>query len=572
MAAANKIDVKLYERIVAKMARLEEEYAKEKQARIAAENRALQAEEYPEKAKILKDINQLRKIEQDKGREIYYENQKATAMEVCDSILNVAIVFLMVIAVCQSGKTGCMMAIIELLLLSNSKVNPDNIFVITGLSDKEWVAQTRRRIPLADSNVIHRGNFKRSRHLFENLKDAVIIVDECHIACNEAMSVDNILKQSGLKDLKYLKENNIKIVEFSATPNSTLDDIENWETCSKVHIMEPGDGYKGHKALIEDNRLHQAQDLFIEHDPEGGLSKEEENERNEVIKPAIDAIEELKYVIQSTYKVPRFHIIRTPTSNKADTVIGRFKTIFGNKYAYKNCYGGQEQLMDELNKIPENHTFLFIKETARCAVTFESKERVGVLYERIPKIVKNAVIIQGLAGRACGYDVDDGMIVYSNIQSIVKYVAMVESNFTERDGFEMKRKTKKTHLNNSSWKNTQGEVKAECEVSEDSRKDVTIETFKTVEEARIYIKNTDFPHKAVGARGPSVKSWEKKKDENGFYMSTVGKGENRTKVRSTDEIKAIRKWNLDDTHAFTFYPCYKDIKDKSTLQWWVIHL
>ena len=31
--------------------------------------------------------------------------------------------------------------------------------------------------------------------------------------------------------------------------------------------------------------------------------------------------------------------------------------------------------MDELTKIPEKHTFLFIKEKARCAVTFAKKTK-----------------------------------------------------------------------------------------------------------------------------------------------------------------------------------------------------
>ncbi len=537
---------------------------KEKAARIAAENRAQQAEDHPERAKILKDINQLRKFEEENGRELYYENQKKTAMEVCKSIENVAFVFLMVIAVCQSGKTGCMMAIIEKMLLSDSDVDAENIFVITGLSDKEWVAQTRRRIPLPESNVIHRAQFKRSKHLFENLKNAVIIVDECHIASKEAMSVDKILQQSGLKDLKYLKENNIKIVEFSATPNSTLDDIELWSTCSKTHVMETGKGYKGHRSLIEDNRLYQAKDLFIDYEPEGGLTKEEENKRIKAIKPAKDAIQEIVDLIEKRYKSPRYHIIRTAHASKCETVMGRFKICGSKRFAYRNCFGEEERLLDELAKVPEIHTFLFIKETARCAVTFARKDRVGVLYERLPKTPKHDVIVQGLAGRACGYDVDDGMIVYSHIESIKKYVDMAESKFTKRDGFDIKSK-KKTHLHNSSWQNTEGEV------VDESWDEPIIQKFKSIQDARAYIKNTDFPHKAVGAKGPNVKSWEKKKDKNGFYESTSGKGKNKTKIRSTDEIYAIRKWNLNETHAFTFHPCYEDTNDKRTLQWWVMH-
>ncbi len=565
-----------YRRIIEEMGRLEQQARDaERRARDAeqrardAEQRARHAEQHPEKAKILKGINKLRKEEKKHGRDIYYKNQKATALEVCESIANFAIVFLMVLAVCQSGKTGCMLAIIEILLRSNSEVSAEHIFVITGLSDKEWVAQTKRRIPLPEGNVIHRGQLKRKTHLFENLKNAVIIVDECHIACKDKMSVDNILQQAGLKDLQYLKKNNITIVEFSATPNSTLDDIEDWKTCSKKCIMKPGDGYKGHKALIDDNRLFQAEDLFIADNPEAGLTKKQEKARKKQIKPANDAIKDLKDFIEKRYRKPRYHIIRTPHTTKCDTVMMRFSGIFGSeKFAFVPCFGEEESLMKELAKVPDKHTFLFIKETARCAVTFDRKDLIGVLYERMPKNPKHDVIVQGLAGRACGYDVDDDMIVFSNVESIERYVAMVESNFTERDGFKHSGK-KKTHLHNSLWRNTEGES---VEVKEeDYFDDLVIAMFDRIEEARTYIKNTEFPHKAVGARGPSVKSWEKKKDKRGFYLSTSGKGKNKTKVRTFDEIYQIRKWGLDDTHAFTFHPCYEDITKKNTLKWCVIH-
>lgn len=60
-------------------------------------------------------------------------------------------------------------------------------------------------------------------------------------------------------------------------------------------------------------------------------------------------------------------------------------------------------------------------------------------------------------------------------------------------------------------------------------------------------------------------------DENGYYLSTSGKEENRTRVRTCDEIYALRKWGLDKTHHYTFHPCYKNIHDKSTLEFCLIY-
>lgn len=529
--------------------------------------------ENPEKGVMLKRIQELRAEKESTGKNLYYENQSATGDEIMKSIRTVGVVFQMVVAVCQAGKTGCMVATIEKLLLSDINVDPAKIFVVTGLSDKEWVTQTKCRLPfLENENVIHRGQFRRSIHLLENLENAVIFIDECQTACKEDMSVDKLLRESGLKNLEYLKDHNINIVELSATPNSTLNDIELWKTCSKTIVMEPGQHYKGHSALLERDRIFQACDLFIAEDPEGGLSYDEKNERIQLIEPAYEAIRNLRDMIAAKYTDPRFHIIRTPNGTKSDTVFRRVERIFGDTCVFKKCYNGEDQLIVQLHKIPTKHTFLFIKEKARCAVTFPHKHQIGALYERIPKNPMDDVIVQGLAGRACGYDVDDKTIVFTEIESIRRYIVMAKSGFSERDDFTFTgyKSHKKSHIHPTKYRNAKGET--HLEVLQDTEvESVTIKKCKTVEEAREYIRETEFKNKKPGARGPNPASWEKKKNEKGFYESTSGKAADKTKVRTTHEIEAIRNWGLNNTHGYTFHPCYEDINDKSTLQWWVIH-
>jgi len=102
----------------------------------------------------------------------------------------------------------------------------------------------------------------------------------------------------------------------------------------------------------------------------------------------------------------------------------------------------------------------------------------------------------------------------------------------------------------------------------DELKEPIIKKFKTQEEAKKYYNN-DLKEKFKG-RGPNIR----KPDENGFYLSTIGKGDNKTKIRTTKEIYDVRKWSLTEKtgrNFYTFFPCYEDITDKSTLQWWFIH-
>ena len=74
------------------------------------------------------------------------------------------------------------------------------------------------------------------------------------------------------------------------------------------------------------------------------------------------------------------------------------------------------------------HTFIFIKEKARCAKTF-IKKHVGIWYERQPQIASDDVVTQGLLGRATGYDDNGFSVVFTNLSSITKYEKLWKSRF-----------------------------------------------------------------------------------------------------------------------------------------------
>ena len=56
----------------------------------------------------------------------------------------------------------------------------------------------------------------------------------------------------------------------------------------------------------------------------------------------------------------------------------------------------------------------------------------------------------------------------------------------------------------------------------------------------------------------------------GYYRINIGNG---AKPCSTQEIHNVRKLWLSSTPDANYrvYPCYEDINDKSTLQFWIIH-
>ncbi len=222
-------------------------------------------------------------------------------------------------------------------------------------------------------------------------------------------------------------------------------------------------------------------------------------------------------------------------------------------------------MIDELAKYLKKHTLIFIKESARCTVSFLHKNLIGVLYERILKKPNHSVIVQGLAGRACGYDVDDLMIVYSNVESVEKYNKMVSWKFINRDGFENLKK-KKTHLHHSTYTNTDEEVS----VIENTREtnNITMKECRTFEEVKDYfdtLPKHNFGGKGRGPRKPK----SNKVDHRGFMKASI-RGE--TKVYTLIEIDNEKKWGMDKNgYNLRVHPCYRDINDISTLVYAVVH-
>lgn len=274
---------------------------------------------------------------------------------------------------------------------------------------------------MIEKQIVHRNDLKKLAKTLKGKENVLIIVDEVHIACGKKMSINNLMKELEYKDPEYLMQKNINFVEFSATPGAVLTSHKEWadEGKAKIHIMEPGENYKGPGDLL-DGRAFQWKKLDYDED-----AREE----------SIDAIKELKIKIEEVYKSPRFHIIRSSKGYKFEMVIDRFKSIFGTEnYEFKSCHSETETNIDEILRNggdphkspkeflpPTKHTFIFIKEIVRCAYTIGPKQNVGILYERYTNSPQEHVVVQGMAGRACGYDVPDDMIVYTDIPSLKAY-------------------------------------------------------------------------------------------------------------------------------------------------------
>ena len=455
----------------------------------------------------------------------------------------------------QSGKTGVMYSLI--MEATNTSIDGyvpvTNVFVITGLSSNEWKEQTKTRLPeVLRENVFHRSELNKGfKEKINGKKNILIIVDEIQIASQLKQSLHKSF--SDILDTKYMIENDIKIVEFSATPNGTYGNLEYWEGHYKTVKIQHGLGYVGHKELYERGRMFQCQDLTVQ-----------------------GHVEKLHEKIQETFDSPKYHIIRTKVAGGQDECAEVFKRVVGDDYDY--LYHDSENLesIDSvLDKEPLKHTVIFLKEMARCAKTFK-KKFIGVWYERYVKSFNDDIAVQGLAGRATGYDDNGESIVYTNMESMTRFIDLWEKDFspevpwnsnTTKYSEKKKRTLSKKTLNSALKRDGVSLVEDEFEVDpdiisfdnggcgytsfEDLKKKMKAGGIKNVgNKACIPRVEKDATATEYYISSKVVGSIKKAKDEkNRLFLKDV-----KTFIRSGTNIDK----NAKSGQAWVVYPVYKD--------------
>ena len=491
-----------------------------------------------------------------------HENQNKCGRAVRNIFNNPSIINCLVYGMTQTGKTGCMTSIINHFMLSNN-IQIDNIYIITGLSDIEWKKDTKYRMPDSiNSRVFHRANLHKTFvEDIKSKKNILIIMDEIHIACTDKQTINKIFEECKFYNLDYLLENDIKFVQFSATPDGNINDIFNWKHHSAIVKLDPGHNYYGPKQAIEQNRVKQFKDLTNE-----------------------DNVKELKYVIDNNYTSPRYYLIRVPNkkednggNNNQLKVISNIKNVFGENYVYNEEYLKEKK--DDINKIleiqPEKHTFIFYCEILRCAKT-QYKKYIGISYERYIINPCDSSIIQGSFGRLTGYGDNGDSICYTNIQSLENYIKLWENDMSFKEGIIWNTKTtkycKKDNITNSSA-GTFNSVKYIDQLNENLSSENDEETIEPIikkfygekgQSEMISWFKKNLKEKMPEKRGPN----KKKINDDGFYHGSIRKG---LEILSTEKVYKERKWGFSKGNGIRSYPCYSNISDKNTLEWWFIY-
>lgn len=417
-----------------------------------------------------------------------------------------------------------------------------HVFFITGMSNKKWQSDMVNKIPICfQENVHHHGQLDKICKKLKSIDKALLIIDEIDTGDKENQKLHTILDKNNLLSIPYLETHDIRFIFVSATMIHELRDLRQWGNKHETYYMTTPSTYIGHRDFLE-------RGIIKEFYPVNTF---------ELAKKWI--LEDIIDYYKNDYRV---HIIRTDLHSQ-DCIERACIYLKIRYYIHTSSDYIDEYTLNNIFNDITRHRVLIIKGLYRRANLIPNiwKLRIGAIHERYSKNPDTSVQVQGLPGRMTGYwrkEIEMGHKTgpyRTCIKCIEQDIEFHSSKTTDIQYYS--RQTKK-RLTDPSL--IQG-----LSIHENVIKEPIIKIFSTQEQAKEYYKK-HLQHKLHG-RGPN----KRKPNKNGFYLSTIGKGDNRTRIRSTKEIYNVRRWSLNKTHTYTFHPCYEDIHDNTTLQWWLIY-
>ena len=211
----------------------------------------------------------------------------------------------------------------------------------------------------------------------------------------------------------------------------------------------------------------------------------------------------------------------------------------------------------------------------------------GISYERYVDNPNDSSIIQGSFGRLTGHDDNGVSICYTNIPSLENYIKLWDNNMEFKEGIPWNTKTttydKDADITYSTGTfnsvNHIEQLQDNCsEKVKEDRGDPIIKKFygESGETEGIDWFKSNLSSKFSLASGRKYRGPNKTKKTQEYYIRPIGKGKDRNNILSTDKLEKHKRWNLDGNSGkkrtlHTWFPCYSDVNDATTLEWWLIY-
>jgi hypothetical protein len=301
-------------------------------------------------------------------------------------------------AKCQSGKTGAYHALIAEML---RRGDVQRVYILCGSAETELRDQAHRDAKehnlapytAGAIEIIFHQDFAKSAL---NITNALIIVDESHLVLTKSQKLHEFLGRHGITmdgRPTVLEEKNAYVLSVDATPYSEEAALYHKETpyAKHVEMLVPGDGYVGLNDYSVVDLIDSTFDLTT---VDGGA----------------------RFTTLLSEHPNKYALMRLSTGKKADVVETEVRRICAAIGARVLCFTADKTEVDISR--PTEATGLPCLEDAPTVTTVVllcgrlragkvvPKQHIAFVWEGA-KNSKTDALVQGLAGRMCGYKFGD---------------------------------------------------------------------------------------------------------------------------------------------------------------------
>lgn len=329
------------------------------------------------------------------GTQIVYPNQKHAADRAIKYLLMDHTPLVNLVAQPGVGKTG---TFLEVAIQATTFPDParridiEDLFIITGMSDTDWLKQTTdRMLPAFRPRVFHRNQLITEAQRYagsgRNTRNILIIIDESHIAAKPGMTIHQFIATLAGSSTHTpihptdLTNAHISIMAVSATPGAILKaPMTGWDKIfHRVVAIKPADTYHGVQHMLKQKRLYKT-----------GILQGE-------------FLQKVCQIMTHGFAENRFHIFRQTTGcvDLYDLFTQLTSTTLAGWNVIKHDATSRVQNMDRiLQTQPEAHTIIIIKGFWRASKRL-CQDWIGLTYDPPVTRVNVSAVIQGLVGRFC---------------------------------------------------------------------------------------------------------------------------------------------------------------------------
>lgn len=367
--------------------------------------------------------------------EYIYDNQKFDAINIVHELFQNKRRVISIQKKTKVGADGLMIEIAKLMTTHNDDsfvIDPANVRILTGMSNVGWEKDMIDKAPnVFKDKIYHHGQLSKAG--LHTIKNSLIIIDEIDTGDKECQVLHNVLKESGMMDVKHMEKNNNRFVFISATMIKELHDLYRWGNLHTLYKMNIPKSYIGHSDFL---KMGIVKEFYAVNDREAANKWIREDILDHYSTPCMcNKCNPEKITEKKDFRV---HFVRVNTKN-VDTIQN---ACIRNGIAFRN-HTSSDRLSDkeikEIFKNPlDNHTVVAIKGFFRRANLIPNawKLRIGATLELYTKKVDNSVQIQGLVGRMTGYwrDIIEGGHKTGPYRTSIKAIEEYEKTYDDPFG------------------------------------------------------------------------------------------------------------------------------------------